>query len=379
MSLKATAVPGRNGSNLKAKDFKYSRGAYWLTSREAPNVFWMEKLDGKDQAVKAYLVRNKSEIEDKHFLDHADSFDTFLQQWQSKSLVSEYHQAPTKKDEVGDAFPNLNELNDIVVSTQGTGHWTKFMDTGEQVDEQDLDGFEGYDEDELGDDDCEYPHRAENVSMLGTRVSCLHGACLACMLTYLTHASCLLTRAVDDEEPAEPAQEAAAPLEAAALEPEVEAQATLDVDAPRTTTREVPAAMPAATASGHNHGDAFEQHQEAVLTEGGSREARTAAEARTATVTPGDGTPQDDENFPALATLLAAQALKVGDIIDIFERSKVFHTGVVTALDPSVGMSRPCQHACMSCVMRSSRHPQPGVSRQGPPLSLPGPSCLTAS
>lgn len=41
-------------------------------------------------------------------------------------------------------------------------------------------------------------------------------------------------------------------------------------------------------------------------------------------------------NWPELATLADVQALKVGAIIDVFERSKVFHTGVVIALDTSL-------------------------------------------
>lgn len=252
MSLKSTCTPGRNGSNIKAKDLKYSRGAFWLTSRESPDIFWMEKLDSKDEAVKAYIVRNKSDIEDKHFLDHADAFDTFLQRWEGKSLVAEYKQAPTKKDEVGEAFPNLNELNDLVVSTKGTENWKTFIETGEQVDEQDLQGFEGYEDEDLGDDDCDRAVREEAAdSMLGASMPRMLWLPVCLHLTGLMHVvrSCAHVLTVDDEAAAAEAAEAEAGLAPAQAPAQAEEEfectrvPAIDVDAPRATTRAAEAAI----------------------------------------------------------------------------------------------------------------------------------------
>jgi hypothetical protein len=57
--LKSSAKPGREGRGLKADDFKYNRKSYWVTSREAPDVIWMEELMPSTEAVKAFVARDK--------------------------------------------------------------------------------------------------------------------------------------------------------------------------------------------------------------------------------------------------------------------------------------------------------------------------------
>ena len=57
--MKSSAKPGREGRTLKADDFKYNRKSYWVTSREAPDVIWMEELMPSTEAVKAFVARNK--------------------------------------------------------------------------------------------------------------------------------------------------------------------------------------------------------------------------------------------------------------------------------------------------------------------------------
>ena len=60
VSLKSTAAPGRDGKNLKVNDFKYNSKTYWVTSREAPNVVWMEELLPSTEIVKAFCARDNS-------------------------------------------------------------------------------------------------------------------------------------------------------------------------------------------------------------------------------------------------------------------------------------------------------------------------------
>jgi len=94
VSLKSTAKAGKNGNGLKDTDFKYNRNTYWLTSRETPDIVWIEQLGGQDEAVRSYVVRDKEDIlVDMQYLDARDSFDSFLTRWRSKTIVKEYGQA----------------------------------------------------------------------------------------------------------------------------------------------------------------------------------------------------------------------------------------------------------------------------------------------
>ena len=72
VSLKSSAKPGRNGANIKSQDFKYSRNEYWITSRQSPDVAWMESFTPSSAQVKAFLVRDKSEYDDQKYLDRSD-------------------------------------------------------------------------------------------------------------------------------------------------------------------------------------------------------------------------------------------------------------------------------------------------------------------
>jgi hypothetical protein len=118
VSLKSTAAPGRDGKNLKVNDFKYNRKTYWVTSREAPNVVWMEELLPSTEIVKAFCARDKSYLTtDACYLDAADSFDAYLSRWQQKTLIPEYGQVPLKTGAVGKAFPNGTEIQDLMVET----------------------------------------------------------------------------------------------------------------------------------------------------------------------------------------------------------------------------------------------------------------------
>lgn len=145
VSVKSSATPGRGGKGLKAADFKYSRNAYWITSRESPSVVWVEDLKPSCEAVRFYAARDKSyATTDQAYLDAADSFDSFLSRWMAKTLTDEYGQAPTKHGEVGTVFPHLLELQDLFSETKASEIWQRFASTGEQ----DLDGFEGEAEEE---------------------------------------------------------------------------------------------------------------------------------------------------------------------------------------------------------------------------------------
>ena len=94
VSLKSTAKAGKNGNGLKDTDFKYNRNTYWLTSRETPDIVWIEQLGGQDEAVRSFVVRDKEDIlVDMQYLDARDSFDSFLTRWRSKTIVKEYGQA----------------------------------------------------------------------------------------------------------------------------------------------------------------------------------------------------------------------------------------------------------------------------------------------
>jgi hypothetical protein len=92
VSLKAKVTPGKNGNNLKASDFKFSRSTYWMTSKEEPTVLWMEELKPSDELVRAYVSRDKSEYEDAHFCDAYDAFDDFILRWEGKTLVKDHGQ-----------------------------------------------------------------------------------------------------------------------------------------------------------------------------------------------------------------------------------------------------------------------------------------------
>jgi hypothetical protein len=140
ISLKSTAKPGRDGKNIKQNDFKFSRKAYWVTSREAPNVLWIEELLPSSEAVKAFVVRDKEyATTDAEFLDSGDSFDSFLRRWADKSLNKEYDQAPIKVGDVGKVYPHWHEVEDLLLLTKESDVWTRFLETGDQ----DLDGFDG--------------------------------------------------------------------------------------------------------------------------------------------------------------------------------------------------------------------------------------------
>ena len=74
VSLRSSARPGRAGGNLKTADFKHSRTLYYVTSREAPNIVWVEKFLPSAPEVKAYQARDKSEYPDQQYLDHGDTY-----------------------------------------------------------------------------------------------------------------------------------------------------------------------------------------------------------------------------------------------------------------------------------------------------------------
>ena len=119
ISLKSTAVPGRGGGNLKVSDFKYSRMAYWVTSREAPEVVWMEELKPSSDAVKAFFARDKGyATSDACYLDAGDSFDSFVNRWEMKTLTKEYDQVPLKVGDVGKVYPHFVELQDLLTLTK---------------------------------------------------------------------------------------------------------------------------------------------------------------------------------------------------------------------------------------------------------------------
>ena len=141
----SSAKPGRNGGNLKASDFRYSRKSFWITSRESPDVVWIEEFKPSDAVVKAYVVKDKDDLDSKHYLDASDSFDNFLQRFRNKTLTAEYKQVPIKHDEVGMVFPHIFEIQDLFKSVQSSDHFKEFLETGEQ----DLQGFEGDMEDEV--------------------------------------------------------------------------------------------------------------------------------------------------------------------------------------------------------------------------------------
>ena len=146
VSLKSSACPGRDGKNLKVNDFKYGRKTYWLTSREAQDVLWMEDLMPSSEIVKAYVAHDKSyATTDACYLDAGDSFDSFLDRWKEKTLIHEYGQVPLKTGAVGNAYPHGTELQDLITETKDSEVWKRFIATGEQ----DLDGFEGEGEDEV--------------------------------------------------------------------------------------------------------------------------------------------------------------------------------------------------------------------------------------
>lgn len=193
VSLKSTAAPGREGKNLKANDFKYNRKTYWLTSRESPDVLWIEELMPSSDAVKAYIARDKAyAITDCSLLDAADSFDSFLSRWAAKTLVTEYCQVPTKAGSVGNAYPHGAELQDLFMETKDSASFRHFFETGEQ----DLDGFEGEGEDEVREYEIlwrEYeilsPRRCQkstvkacelNCTRLAADDLCVSRACCAC-------------------------------------------------------------------------------------------------------------------------------------------------------------------------------------------------------
>jgi hypothetical protein len=79
------------------------------------------------------------------YLDHGDSFDSFISRWDAKTLTPEYKQVPLKHGEVGQAFPHFIEIQDLFTATKESEVWRKFAETGEQ----DLDGFGGDDDDEF--------------------------------------------------------------------------------------------------------------------------------------------------------------------------------------------------------------------------------------
>ena len=107
---------------------------------------WIEELKPSSDAVKSFIVRSKDyAVTDARYIDSADSFDSFISRWQNKTLVKEYNQAPIRHGEVGAAIPNFMELADLLAETKASEHWAAFVSTGEQ----DLEGFEGEDEEEF--------------------------------------------------------------------------------------------------------------------------------------------------------------------------------------------------------------------------------------
>ena len=60
-------------------------------------------------------------------------------------------QVPLTHKTVGNAYPSFHQLQDLYESMQQTEAWMDFLETGEQ----NLEGFEGEQDDELQDDDLE--------------------------------------------------------------------------------------------------------------------------------------------------------------------------------------------------------------------------------
>jgi hypothetical protein len=133
VSLKSSACPGRQGKGLKKSDFKFSRNTYYVTSREAPGIIWIEKFKPSDHAVRCYVVRDKTELDDQNFLDHGDLFDTYLMRWEAKTLDIAFKQVPIVTKEVGNAFPHILEVQDLYESTEKSAAFMEFTKTGEQV------------------------------------------------------------------------------------------------------------------------------------------------------------------------------------------------------------------------------------------------------
>ena len=61
-------------------------------------------------------------------------------------MTLEYKQVPLKHGEVGQSFPHFIEIQDLFTATKESEVWLKFAETGEQ----DLEGFEGDDDEEFG-------------------------------------------------------------------------------------------------------------------------------------------------------------------------------------------------------------------------------------
>ena len=81
------------------------------------------------------------------------------------TLVTEYGQVPLKHGEVGNAYPNLLQLQDLFEETKASAAWSSFMRTGDQ----DLDGFEEEEEEECdAEEDDSGPRVPQAVQALWT-------------------------------------------------------------------------------------------------------------------------------------------------------------------------------------------------------------------
>ena len=83
VSLRSTTCPGKAGNNLQPKDFLFSRTLYAVTSIEASNQVWLEQLKGKDQVVRDFAARKKNLYPTQQFLDHGDTFDALVKDFES--------------------------------------------------------------------------------------------------------------------------------------------------------------------------------------------------------------------------------------------------------------------------------------------------------
>lgn len=105
------------------RDYKFSTNVYWVTSREASDLLWLQVLPPKHEAVKEFKSRvARGGGLDKEWMgNHANCIDEWLGLFQRKALDGPYAATRGDKKCAGSAYPvaMTDELTDAWLFARG--------------------------------------------------------------------------------------------------------------------------------------------------------------------------------------------------------------------------------------------------------------------